>query len=86
MRVLRLLLALISVAAGVALGALNPQPVTLDLGFHAVHSTLGVVLLTTLLVGAVAGGLILLVAVVGPLKGALRRARAAQPARAVPKD
>jgi uncharacterized integral membrane protein len=75
MRALRLLIALLSIAAGVAIGALNPQPVTLDLGIVVLHSTLGIVLLATLLLGAVAGGSVLAVSVVLPLQRRLRRAR-----------
>lgn len=74
MRALRLLIALLSIAAGVAIGALNPQPVTLDLGIVVLHSTLGIVLLATLLLGAVAGGAVLAVSVVLPLQRRLRRA------------
>lgn len=79
MRLIRLLIALSSVAAGVALGALNPQPVTLDLGIVVLSSTLGVVVLATLLVGTIAGGMLLAASVVAPLKQKLRRAQAAAP-------
>ena len=34
MRVLRLLVACLVLAAGALLGALNPQPVTIDFGVH----------------------------------------------------
>lgn len=86
MRALRLLIALLSIAAGVAIGALNPQPVTLDLGIVVLHSTLGIVLLATLLLGAVAGGAVLAVSVVLPLRRRLRRARQDAASRPVQGD
>lgn len=77
MLLIRLLIAALCIAAGVALGALNPQPVTLDLGVVVLSSTLGVMLLATLLLGAIAGGAMLVASVVLPLKQKLRRAQAA---------
>ena len=79
MRLLRLLIALLCVAVGVAIGALNPQRVVLDLGFAALPSTLGIIVLATLLVGAVTGGLVLAVSVVLPLRQQLRRMRLPPP-------
>lgn len=79
MRLLRLLIPLLCVAIGVAIGALNPQRVVLDLGFVMLPSTLGVVVLATLLVGAVMGGLALAVSVVLPLRQQLRRTRLPPP-------
>ncbi len=72
MHVLRLLLPLLAIAAGIAIGALNPQPVRLDLGIVVLHSTLGLVLLATLLLGVLAGGALLLVSTVLPLQRRLR--------------
>lgn len=77
MRLLRILVALLCVVAGVALGALNPQVVAVDLGFASVNPTLGVALLATLFVGAVLGGLAIVASVVLPLQQRLRRARPA---------
>jgi lipopolysaccharide assembly protein A len=80
MRVLRLLLAILSIAAGVTLGALNPDPVSIDLGLVVLHSTLGIVLLSSLLAGALAAGIVLVLTVVVPLQHRLRGAsRRAQP-------
>lgn len=76
MRMIRFLIALLCLAAGIAVGALNPQPVTLDFGFAMVHGTLGVSLLVALLVGAIVGGLVLAASVVLPLRQRLRRSRA----------
>jgi uncharacterized membrane protein YedE/YeeE len=72
MQMLRLLLPLLALAAGIAIGALNPQPVRLDLGIVVLHSTLGLVLLATLLLGVLAGGVLLLVSTVLPLQRRLR--------------
>ncbi len=76
MRLLKILLALLFVALGAAIGGLNPQRVALDLGFAGIEAGLGVLVLAALLVGAVAGGLVLSLGVVVPLRRALGRARA----------
>ena len=76
MRLIRFFIALLCLAAGIVVGALNPQSVTLDFGFVVVHGTLGVALLVALLVGAVAGGLMLTASVILPLRQRLRRAQA----------
>ena len=82
MRLLRLLVAFFFLAAGLAVGALNPQPVAIDLGFATLHATLGIALLVALLLGVIAGGLVLAASVVLPLRKRLRRAHLAQaPAR-----
>jgi uncharacterized integral membrane protein len=80
MRLIRFLIALLCIAAGVLVGALNPQPVSLDFGFVTLHGTLGVSLLVALLAGAIAGGLMLAASVVVPLRQQLRRERARQAA------
>jgi lipopolysaccharide assembly protein A len=80
MRALRLLLALLAIAAGVTLGALNPDPVSIDLGLLVIHATVGVVLLSSLLAGALVAGIVLVLTVVVPLQHRLRSAlRATQP-------
>ncbi|QDW65699.1 lipopolysaccharide assembly protein LapA domain-containing protein [Luteimonas granuli] len=68
MRPIRILVALLCLVAGVALGALNPQVVEVDLGLAVFRPTLGVALLATLLSGAIAGGLAIMVSVVLPLR------------------
>jgi len=81
MRLIRWLIALLCLAVGVVVGALNPQPVALDLGVATLHSTLGVCILLALLLGVVAGGLVLVVSTVLPLRQRLRReARSARQA------
>ena len=76
MRLIRLLIALACLVAGVAVGAMNPQAVTLDLGFIAVTTTLGVAVIVALLLGVLVGGLVLAASVVLPLRQRLRRAEA----------
>ena len=82
MRLIRLLIALLCLAVGIAIGALNAQPVLLDLGVTTLHGTLGVCVLLALLLGFVIGGLVLTASVVLPLRQRLRRA--AQKPRNVP--
>jgi lipopolysaccharide assembly protein A len=74
MRLIRLLVALACIALGVVVGALNAQPVTLDLAVTTLHSTLGICLLFSLLLGVVVGGLALMAGVVVPLRQRLRAA------------
>ena len=77
MRVLRLLVACLFLAAGALLGALNPQPVSIDFGPASMHAGLGVSLLGALLVGVAACGLLLSALVIVPMKVRLRRLQAA---------
>lgn len=76
MRPIRILIALLCLLSGVAIGALNPQVVDIDLGFAVLRPTLGVALLATLLAGAVAGGLATVVSVVLPVRQRRRDAAA----------
>jgi lipopolysaccharide assembly protein A len=76
MHLIRLLIALLCLFAGAALGALNPQPVSLDLGVATAHATLGVCVLAALLLGVVIGGLVLMASVILPLRQRMRRAGA----------
>ena len=80
MRVLRLLVACLFLAAGALLGALNPQQVTIDFGPASVHAGLGASLLGAVLVGVVACGLLLTTAVIVPLRLQLRSTQAGKPA------
>ena len=73
MRLFRLLVAIAFLVAGIAVGALNPQPVSIDLGFTALRASLGVSLILALLAGVVAGGLVVVAAVVLPLRQGLRK-------------
>lgn len=76
MRLLRILIAVLCLVAGILVGALNPQTVSIDLGWITLYASLGVTLLVALLCGVVIGGLILAVSVVLPLRQRLRRAQA----------
>jgi hypothetical protein len=80
MRVLRLLVACLFLAAGALLGALNPQPVTIDFGPASLQAGLGASLLGAMLVGVAACGLLLSGMVILPLQLRLRRALAAKSA------
>lgn len=73
MRLIRLLVALACLAAGLALGALNTQPVRLDLGFVQWPTTLGVVVIVALIVGAIVGGLALAASVLWPSRRRVAR-------------
>ena len=80
MRMLRLLVACLFLAAGALLGALNPQPVTIDFGPASLQAGLGASLLGAMLVGVAACGLLLSAMVILPLQLRLRRALAAKSA------
>jgi putative membrane protein len=82
MRPLRILVALVFAAAGLVLGALNPQRVTLDLGVAGLDASLGVMLLAALLLGALGAGLAMALGEVLPLRRQLQRARTAGSAAA----
>ena len=73
MRALRALLAVLFLGVGLAIGALNPQPVAIDLGFSILHASLGVALLLTLLAGVIAGGLVLAASTLLPRRARLPR-------------
>jgi uncharacterized integral membrane protein len=74
MRLIRLLIALLCVAAGITIGALNAQPITLDLGFTDFRASAGVCVLLSLLIGVLIGGLAVSASVVVPLRRGQRQA------------
>ena len=76
MRLIRSFIALGFVALGIVFGALNREPVRVDLWFAAFEGRLGLVLLAVLLAGAVLGGLVVTLGVVLPLRRSLARPRA----------
>ena len=86
MRLIRLLIACLCLAVGLVVGALNQQPVVIDLGFNTLHATLGVSVLVALLLGAVIGGLAVTASVVLPLRRRLRRAGIATPTAPTVRD
>jgi lipopolysaccharide assembly protein A len=73
MRLIKSLIALCFVAMGVIFGALNRQPVHVDLWFRSFDGRLGLVLLTVLLLGALLGGLAVTAGVVWPMRRRLGR-------------
>lgn len=77
MRLLRILLALACLAAGIVVGALNTQLVRLDLGLVELTPSLGVALIIALLLGVLVGGMALAASVVWPLRRRLARAERA---------
>ena len=77
MRLIKALIALCFVAMGVVFGALNKQPVHVDLWFRSLDGRLGLVLLAVLLVGALLGGLAVTAGVVWPMRRRLGRSQRA---------
>ena len=82
MRLVRWLIAVLCLAAGAIVGALNAQAVSLDLGFTVLHATLGVCVLVAFLAGVVVGGLVAVASLAGPL----RRNRVGAPAGGVRRE
>ena len=74
MRLIRLIAAITCILLGAVVGALNTQPVALDLGMATIRASLGLSMLVALLLGVLVGGGILAIAVVAPLCRRLRRA------------
>ena len=77
MRLIRLFVAIACILLGGLVGALNTQPVVLDLGIASVRASLGLSVLVALLLGVLVGGTILAVGVVAPLRRRVRRAESA---------
>jgi len=77
MKVFRLLLLLAVLVIGLIIGAVNLTPMTFNLVFTELHSSVGVALITALLVGVIVGAGLVLVSVVIPLYSSLRRANKA---------
>lgn len=73
MRLIRFVVAFVCLLAGAALGALNRDPLSIDLGIVVVATTTGIALLTTLLIGVLAAGLVISASVVLPLKRRITR-------------
>ncbi|MCE7031393.1 lipopolysaccharide assembly protein LapA domain-containing protein [Lysobacter sp. GX 14042] len=57
MRLIRLLIAIACILLGALVGALNVQPVVVNLGFAGIPANLGIALIVALLLGALLGGL-----------------------------
>ncbi|NIJ69805.1 lipopolysaccharide assembly protein LapA domain-containing protein [Xanthomonas sp. 60] len=73
MNVFRLLVLLAVLVLGLIVGAVNMTPMTINLVFTEIHASVGVTLITALLVGVVVGAGLVLVSVVIPLYARLRR-------------
>lgn len=73
MRVIRFLIGFACLALGAVIGALNRQPVSIDMGFGHLASNLGIVMLACLLVGVLIGGLAISASLVLPLQRRLAR-------------
>ncbi|MDB6163499.1 MAG: hypothetical protein JWL98_931 [Xanthomonadaceae bacterium] len=81
MRLIRLLIAFAFLAVGIAVGALNAQPIAIDLGVVTLRGSLCVSLLLALLMGIVVGGVVVSAGMVLPMSRRLRAAdRAARDA------
>jgi uncharacterized integral membrane protein len=76
MRLLKALIALLFVLAGVVFGALNRTPVHIDLWLRGFDTRLGLALLMVLLLGALLGGLAVTASVVWPLRRRLNKVSA----------
>jgi uncharacterized integral membrane protein len=66
MQLVKSLIALLFVVAGVLFGALNREPVRLDFLFVGFEAPLGLLVLATLLAGAFIGGVVVTLFVVWP--------------------
>ena len=84
MKAVRLLILLAVLVGGLVIGSLNSQPVDIRLAVWALHTTSGLAIIVSLLLGALVGGGLVLAGVVIPLYSRLRRANkaAAAPAAA----
>jgi len=82
MTILRLLVLVAFLAAGLVVGSLNPQRILLDFGVVEIVTTTGVAIMVSLLAGVLLGGGIVVATTVLPLQAQLRRAR--RPVAAAP--
>lgn len=78
MSTVRLVVALIFLAAGLVIGVLNTQPIVLKLLFTEIPTSSGVAIILSLLFGVLIGGLIVMATMVLPLYARLRKANKAQ--------
>ena len=83
MKVFRLLVLLAVLVLGLIIGAVNMTEMSINLVFTQLHTSVGVAMITALLVGVVVGAGLVLVSVVVPLYAQLRRANKAVPATPV---
>jgi lipopolysaccharide assembly protein A len=77
MPLLKTLLALAFIMTGIVFGALNRDPMRVDLFFTTIQSSIGLGVLLVLLLGCLMGGLVVLATVVWPMRTALSKAEKA---------
>lgn len=77
MKVFRLLVLLAVLVLGLIIGAVNMTEMSINLVFTQLHTSVGVAMIASLLVGVVVGAGLVLVSVVVPLYAQLRRANKA---------
>lgn len=77
MRALKAIIALLFVLAGIALGALNQQTITIDLFFARYQAHLGLALLLCVLAGAVIGGALASISLLADRRSMLKPVKAA---------
>jgi uncharacterized integral membrane protein len=83
MNILRLILAILLIAVGLVAGVQNTDQVTLKFLTASVQTSSGVAIMLSVLIGVIAGALIVLATMVWPLYSKLRRLNR-EAARAVP--
>ncbi|WP_028916987.1 membrane protein [Pseudoxanthomonas sp. J35] len=74
MTLLRLLVLVAFLAAGLVIGSLNTQRIVLDFGLAEIVTTTGIAVMVSLLAGVLLGGGIVMATTVLPLQARLRRA------------
>lgn len=74
MNILRLLVLLAFLVAGLVIGSLNSERILLDFGVAAVVTTTGIAIVAALLAGVLLGGGLVVATTVIPLHARLRRA------------
>lgn len=74
MTILRLLVLVAFLAAGLVVGSLNPARIVLDFGALEIVTTTGIAIMVSLLAGVLLGGGIVMATTVLPLQARLRRA------------
>ena len=82
MTILRLLVLVAFLAAGLVVGSLNPQRIVLDFGIVEIVTTTGIAIMVSLLAGVLLGGGLVMATTVLPLHARLRRANRPAPVTA----
>ncbi len=77
MKIVRLLILLAVLIGGLVIGSLNSQPIQISLAFWELKTTSGIAIITSLLLGALVGGGMVMAGLVVPMYAKLRRANKA---------